>query len=370
MTTYAKTKVEQDSKQAALPDGTFQYSIRTTVIEKGELPHEYMFVFKILDPADPKEDSFERVGTPYDLEVDNHQTSRDAAIALEQEEYLAATMLKTYTELEVAVQAKEAIVSRVEDSVSSWITYMNDFAGVSEVLHPTGDPAIEEALVTTYTGAKQARKDAEVAVSDAEDAIVLAEAVASLATEKVSIYQAEVEFCAQANLVYWAKYYEAVGAYTPQVTSFITSSELFIDDAQGSFDATVDMYNDITGVTYPEEAAGGEWDHVHTALQLFEASLSSYGGGSLPTIKTAQSVFQQNENYGTSLNGAFSTFCGTSNANYNVAVANKSLKDKEVADAVTAKENANATLVAAQTAEDEALANILALCPAFDPNSV
>lgn len=370
MATYEKTKVQQDSKQTALPDGSFQYSIRTTVLEQGELPHEYLFVFKILDPVDPKEDTFVRVGTPYDLETDTHKTSRDEALTAEQEFYLASTMLRTYDELETAVQAKEAIVSRVEGAVSAWITYMGDFAGVSEVLHPTGEPEIEQALVTAYTDAKQARIDAEAAVIASEAAVVLAEAVASLAADKAAIYQGQVNFCQNANQIYWANYYGAVQALTPQLTTFITASGVHTDDYQSMWDTLEGKYNLYSGVTYPVDVGIGDWAPIHDILQSNETKPSSYDTGPLQTIKNAQSTFQQNENYGASLNDLFATYCAAANANYNTAAADKSLKDKEVADSVTAKENANATLVAAQTAEDEALANILSLCPTFDSTSL
>ena len=367
MATIEKTKVTQESKQLPLADGTFKYTIRTTVIEKGELPHPNLFVFKISDPNDPKDDAFERVGNPYDLE--NTILSRDAALLVGAEYYLDTTMLKEYTELEVAVQAKAAIVSRVEESVNAWITYMSDFAGTSDVYHPTGDPGLEESLVIVYTDAKAARVAAEEDVVSAEADIVLAEAVAALAAEKVSIYQKQVEFCADASQVYWANYYAAVGGYTQQMSTFMTASEYHSVDYQNMWTDVKEQYNNFTGEAYPANP-GGAYSALWSILQKNEQNPAAYQNGALDTIKKAQTTFQQNEKYGASLNDACAAFCGAATASYNVAAAEKSLKDIEVANAVTAKENANAVLVAAQTAEDAALTAILALCPTFDPNSV
>ena len=367
MATIEKTKVTQESKQLPLEDGTFKYTIRTTVIEKGELPHSNLFVFKIADPNDPKDDIFERVGNPFDLE--KGILSRDAALLANAENYLDGTLLKEYTELEIAVQAKAAIVSRVEESVNAWITYMSDFAGISDVYHPTGDPGLEESLVIVYTDAKAARVAAEESVVDAEADVVLATAVAALAAEKVAIYQKQVEFCANASQVYWTNYYGAVGVYTQQMSTFMTASEHHSADYQNMWMDVRDQYNAFTEATYPVDP-GGDYSELHSILQQHEQVSAGYQSGALDTIKKAQTTFQQNETYGTSLNDACAAFCGEANASYNVAAADKSLKDIEVANAVTAKENANAVLVAAQTAEDATLADILALCPTFDPNSV
>jgi len=67
---------------------------------------------------------------------------------------------------------------------------------------------------------------------------------------------------------------------------------------------------------------------------------------------------------------SFNSFCAVASANYTTWINTKQARDQNVATLTTEKIALSAELVAAQEAEDAALAAVLAVCPDFDPASV
>jgi len=72
----------------------------------------------------------------------------------------------------------------------------------------------------------------------------------------------------------------------------------------------------------------------------------------------------------TTLQPSFTAFCANANAQFVAWSNTKQASDQNVADLTTEKAALDAELVAAQQAEDEALAAVLAVCPDFDSASV
>jgi len=352
--TMAPTIVNQERQQELLSDGTLKYVILSTVTDPGELPHTHLFVFQIVDTVDPKDDIFLRVGNPYDLE--NVNVSRIDAVDDGEQYYLASELRKEYKTLDTALDAKDAINSRINDAVKAWYSYITEFEGSDTEDYPTTDPSYEQALKDAYATAKENRKAAEDAVTASDTALTLAQSEASLAQQKVQIYANEVEFCETARVTYWVTYYGAVGSYTPEVTNLRNNYQSYIEDIVAAYDAA-------NTNPYPNPPTAPGWNPVWTALNTHFSDPSDFTTG-------PQATFQEKENFGSLLDSAFASFCSNAAANHAAALSEKQLKDQDVADAVTAKEEAEAALVAAQQAEDEALAAVLAVCPDFDPLSV
>ena len=67
---------------------------------------------------------------------------------------------------------------------------------------------------------------------------------------------------------------------------------------------------------------------------------------------------------------ALADLCGAASSAYSSAVSTQSSALSNVNSAAQAKEEAAATLAAAQEAEDAALTAVVSVCPDFDPDSV
>ena len=148
------------------PD-TEAFRIEATVTAAGELPTTALFVYSMGDPERIDADSFSRIANPQDLQ--NLSRDRDAAVLAGTDEYLASFASFQYGDLDVAVTAKEQVKGRINELVNRWIAYQTQFlvdTGVSQSF-PSTDSTQEEALIATYTEAKEERIAAEEAVTSA-----------------------------------------------------------------------------------------------------------------------------------------------------------------------------------------------------------
>ena len=337
------TTVVMDRTTIALPDGSSTYQIDAEVTVKGDLPHPNIFVYQILDPLDTTRDTFVRVGTPYDLE--NVPQTRTAAIASSQEYFLGSTLQRRYSDLNTAVQAKDAVRSRIDNSVQAWRTYSTDFSGSETTYHPTAEEAYEQQLKDDYEAARDARIDAEEVVTDADAALVLAETAVQNAIDISTIYSDDLAFTNQSYVTYWVNYFAAENAFA---SSMVTLFPFF----------KTDFFN-LTGFVYvsaPGTIAG-------TPQQ--QAWLSH-----LQQMETAINTRTSAAHNGTSLDTSFRDHHILAGGNYASQQGVIATANVTAANAVTAKKEAEASLASAQAAEDAALAAVLAVCPDFDPASV
>jgi hypothetical protein len=336
------TTVQMDRTIFPLPDGTNVYQISAVVQDKGDLLHPNIFVYQILDPLDTTRDTFVRVGNPYDLE--NIETTRAAAITNGQEYFLQSSLLRRYSDLNQAVQAKDAVRSRIDNSVNAWHTYKADFEGSELLSHPTAEATFEQQLQDDYSDAKDARIAADVALAAADVALALAQDDAADAFELGEVYKDDLTFTEQAYATYWIAFYAAENTFYQNMLDRFTSFK-------GDFLV-------ITGFTYISSgnvggtAAQEAWlDHLQQMeIDLHTVATKAFNGSSL------DSSFRD---FHTSVGGLYAAQQGViSTANVTAAAA------------VTAKKEAEASLASAQLAEDAALAAVLAVCPDFDPASV
>jgi hypothetical protein len=331
MTTPANTLVTQDRIQTLMPDGSRKYSIYSICTTAGELLHTDIFVHEIMDEADPTHDVFIRVASPYDLQ--NLKHDRNAAVAAHDQYVLLPECRLLYEDIAVAVQAKSAFDTRINELIASWFAYKNDFNATGDVIYyPTADPAFEQALIDAYVSARDARIAAEATVVATTATVTSATAASTTAQSLVDVYKREVDFCVKAYKTDWDIWSDAV---TPTLTNAISAFVSLADQ---------------------------EIAYIASPLPAFVTGVA--------TFKTAFSTFNLQLPYKTDLDLQFSTFYGSANSGYSAALSDKQVKDKAVADAVIAKEKAEASLTLAQTREDAALAAIRSICPTFDPSTV
>ena len=328
-------------------DDVLKYQITTTVTTAGELPDVFLFVYDVIETTDPKQDAFVRVGNPYDLQT--LLVGRAAAIAAGLTRYRTNAFVVRYTDLETAVQAKQAIKQRIDTAINTWYSFVVDFEATPPVMsdHPTTDEEYIITLTGVYTAAVTTREDAEAAVIVAAAAVTAAVASAAAASAQMLLYQNEVTFCQTARVTYWNS--------TPGVKSGITALEAAV---QIYIAAGKAVYNAESGFTYPAVPPAGPWYNFWSALQDIDAAFTGPSGWSSSSAYVAL------------LDTAFTNFCASATSGYIAAVNAKNTADLAVATAQTAKNQADANVVSAQAAEDVALAAIKAVCPTFDPSSI
>ncbi len=402
-----KTRIEQDSVEVTLADGSTTYQITSTVTNPGILPNTGIFVFKIVDPAEPKDDVFERVGQPKDINF--MLRDRDEAIAASDEEYLYFRLVKQYPDLEIAIQAKAAIKSRIDASIKQWYLYQTEFVGIVDSLHPGTDPEYEQALENTYLAAKAARVAAEDEVANAEVVLDATEVLLAHAEEIAGIRKDEADFCAEVNGVLWPDLLSQTSAFTSAAgtlftdsKSFWLSSNTFKDDSDTFYGASSTFLADILS-TYSLFAAGLDpisppnpgwpaspgatpaWIDMYNVLFGYAGKPAAYdilvtayetlvgGYGPYTTPATTLGVYQVAVDgplaasvvTTNSITSALGTFCGAATAAYSAALVSVSQKETNVATAVSAKNEAEAELASAQEAEDAALAALQECCPGY-----
>ena len=171
------TEIVQNCYGITIPaSGAIEYRIETTIGDPGELLQAQIFVYNIISESDPTKDTFNRVANPQDMQ--NLLINRDDAIAADLTEYLRSDSSLTYADITVAVLAKAALTTRINQLIRDWITYRDaftEFTGTTR-LYPTADPDLEASLETAYADAKKARIAAEADLEAADTALTTAKA--------------------------------------------------------------------------------------------------------------------------------------------------------------------------------------------------
>ncbi len=195
------THIEQECYGVTLSSGADEYRMETSVTAEGELPHTHVFVYRISNTEDPATDIFTRVASPQELQDVN--ISRDDAIDANEGSFLASSASLQYSALTVAVQAKAALRTRINQLIRNWIMYRDDFEYQSgaTLIYPTVDPDLEATLRENYVEAKAATTAAEADVVVAEGALDDANITLDCSLNALAIYDAEVLFGSEFDAV-------------------------------------------------------------------------------------------------------------------------------------------------------------------------
>ena len=180
-------------------DEILRYRISMAVLSKGELPHPNIFLYLIQNADNPGSDQFTRVANVEDIQ--NVKLSREAAIAAGETYYLAMASEYYYDNVNTAVSAKEALTTRINELINTWITYQDGFINTDglTIHYPTTDPGYEQALKDAYKDARDARIAAEVAVTSADATVTSAQTALDYEKQKYKIYK---DTCALITVVW------------------------------------------------------------------------------------------------------------------------------------------------------------------------
>jgi len=323
--------VSQQTRQARTSSGTLQYEIRAEVTDAGDLPDKSLFVMMVVDREDPKTDTFARVATVADLGPvppigDGLSVDRPTALLLIPEPDTAyyrinlATFI--YTDLATAVAAQDVLKTRLDELVTDWQTYLNQFLAdgsvkpIDVIDHPRYTQDAYTALVQSYVTAVQTEVTAKLTVDTAKAAYDAAVAAAALAQTAVTQAQGIYDDCLVAQA---------------EVDAFVTAMNTF-----------------------------------YTAAHAYRIGTPLKGGS--PT--TLEEIYDNAEAVAnTALSNApdCAPFCNAREAELNTAKTTRATADTNVASARTTYEDAKAAYAAAQAATEANLAAVRSLKPSFDP---
>lgn len=321
--------------KAITAEGIQKFQLEVEITDKGDLPDENVFTVEIQDPTDPKEDSFARVVTVDDLE--ELTPDRPTAVANNDTLYRVKSWTFLYENIDTAVNAKEALKSRLDELVTDWRAYMLRFETTSETTeHPRVDTDTYNTAVQTYElmlGAEQVAQETMESAGEDYDT-----AVANAATAATALADAEFDRdqCQTTKEWFQALYdaMKAAGGFYQHAETFKTAAETFrvvcTTEHPTEEAIFVSAYNTFSG-------RQGE---ANTALTTAFTNLSSFEG-----------------------------LCADRQAAYTDAQTAKTAADTLVATKRTAYEDARSAYASAQGASEAALAAIRALKPDYDPTT-
>lgn len=302
-------------------------SLMVSAVVPSELPHLSVFVLKIADPDDPKQDVLSRVARVADLTL--VPIGRDAGLAApgpDGTQYLSASATVSYTTLETANDAAKAFQDRVNALVEAWILFRTQFNAPDPspaiYVFPRVDATQKAALISAYKAAKQDRYQRQLVKTEAEAALVRAQAD----------YAAKQGLVAGANGV-------ATATATNQAEMATTAAGL------SSLTASGNLFLAAATADPPTAGQKSGFQAALTVATTLQAAAIGYvaDATSLVALATAQQGSRVAE----------------------AALASTALIDAQ-ADQIVKVQQATS----AATVEAAALAAVIAVCPDFDSSSI
>ena len=288
-----------------------------------ELPHVNVFVLSIADVTDPKQDTLARVAMISDLsEV---PIGRDPGIANPGPnglEYLSATTVNIYPDLQTAIAAAQALQDRVNALVLDWISFDTTFNAPDPspafYTFPSVNASQKTALINAYAVAKQSRYQLGLTNTAANTALT----------------------AAQADLTYK----QLLVTQSTALSSLASATSSNINTVIPQFNALL-----AAGNSFYSSNTGG------TGASLFLAALNIAAGQ-----QAAMTSFPTNA---AALTAFVASFIALRNTD---ATASSTALGAAQAAQITA----NQQFIAAQALEAAALQAVLAICPDFSTASV
>jgi hypothetical protein len=156
----------EQTRHIELVSGTSQRfvvtSLMTGAVIPGQLPHLGVFVQRIITRGDPLDDTFQRVARIADLSElpFGRDEGLDSAPGVNID-YLSSTVILSYPTLDEAKAAATAVADRVNALVTSWVDFKTNFEApiISPIVYtfPSGGDTAVDLLISVYKVAKQDR---------------------------------------------------------------------------------------------------------------------------------------------------------------------------------------------------------------------
>jgi hypothetical protein len=359
--------------RTALPTaGGTIFQITATVNDPGTLPDNGFFLYQIGTDADPTTDTFARVSTLADYAQVNssgYGLNRWTAITNGISFYRTPDMAITFNDINTATAGQTSLNDNINALVNAYEAFSTSFATGNTpdaIYYPTSDPSILSGLITTWQTNHNATLVAQTAAQTA--ASTLAQAQIGLTSAQTlmgvvtNINSAVVQPQQQALIDYTT--------LADALEAIINNAQGFLGTPQGGFPGSLSpqlgttLFNQLDTLLYfinrdlpafPSSLAQTELSNnfgifypsggASTIMSLLAAlTVAIPGTPSIPSVTVVTNALQ-------SAAGALQTATNTFNSS--------------AANAATTAQN----LIAAQATENQSLANIVQVCPDFDPNN-
>lgn len=244
-------------------NGDVQFEVTSTITDRGDLPFVSLFVLRITDPADAKDDVLARVASPLDIrrvtpasavyvrvvetdlirigpdpfarianvdDLTEMPRDRTTAVRTGQTLYLSPVFTALYDGITTAQAAYQAILQRLSDLVTAWRTYYGDFETrpTSAYDLPVFGAGVEAQRTAAYVVARDARVAAEAARDAAQTAKDRCEQDCTADKAIYDFLVADVAFLVRAKDL---------------VTAMATSTARDFVLQQGAYTSNADSYN-------------------------------------------------------------------------------------------------------------------------------
>lgn len=321
------TTLTQTSSVARTADGLTRFQILNvmTSVAAGALPSTKVFVFSVVDSANPKADAFERVADLVDLTT--LPGSRDGAINQEQNNYLSDRLMLEYDDVVTASSAKQQLQARLDDLISQWQLYSTTFTGAPSVSFPLPESSVVTTAKAAYSQAKVAKVTADAAVQTASQTV--SSAVSAAAGTDAALTSAQAR--------------ASTATYLSSIADLATAGESAFRAAAATFLAAATVAD--AGLT-----DGGTFASAITAFTAARGSEAADGQANVASLQTQLAVQVV-----------------AAAAEVSSARAGKQAADAAVATARAALTRAQQAAAAATAAVDQALVAASELIPDFAP---
>jgi hypothetical protein len=319
-----------------------------------------IFVHKIINPLDPKSDTFLRVGTVADLTT--LALGRESAVGLNQTLYLSTEFSVTYDDIATASSAKVLIQQRVDNLIADWHTYNEKF--LAPVTTPPNYSVITMPLTDSIVSERQAEYNtahAEYLASKTDTATAAAEVTvttaAAVSANEGAIKAVDDSQQCSTMLGHFNSGNTALIAYRNAVNSFIASSVVY-EAAVTTFVAAADVYRAIAGDPSPAQEAtydAAKSTYV-SAKATYDSAMAAMNAAVVTEATNAAPVLE-------SFRSEMATACTTKISDVAIAASKKKDADKAAAEAATAKKAADEAQSAALLADTAAYMSLKEVCP-------
>lgn len=309
----------------------YTYEITARCVTAGSLPDICIFLMKINDESDPKDDEFLRVVTPGDF---TYAPDRDVALARKEVFWRSSIQIFNFDDLETANAAWKELSARINALVQQNDVFITDFETVDDgvvLSYPMLAETVRDALIQKY--------------NDAVDSLAIAVTardtkVASCSGHDVAIAAAQARIDAADQDL--KNYLTIQAALTGLQATYVSLTALLL-----AGNSQVSALNTATDAT-DEQKAG-----LVTQLSSDRANLTLLGSqntalGSMVTGSVAAAV------------AALQARVATLQQEKNNLVSELNLCTQDIA-------RLEAQVTVAEEAHDHALENVLAVCPDFEP---
>lgn len=147
----------QFNRQVITESGVNKYEITASCLLAGSLPDTSIFVLRITNADDPKDDTLGRITDVQDF--DAITKTRDTGITNGTFLWRSTTVRLTTTDLPTANEVSTELIARINSLIEGYDVYLSEFSTPATgelIVFPTTDPSTKTALKTAATAAATA----------------------------------------------------------------------------------------------------------------------------------------------------------------------------------------------------------------------